>query len=225
MVASEEMGEVLAELPAAGSGRLRRCVSSRAPAPAQHMIRFVVAPDGMLVPDLAARLPGRGLWVGADRATLGRAIVRGQFAKAARARVTADPALVEQVAGMLARRCLDLIGLARRAGQVVAGFDQVSDYLRHQRAALILTARDGGEEGRRRIAALAGTALVLAPFDRGELGAALGRDEVVHLALAECGLAGQLSRELERLRGFREFSMPARHAAGSNVVAEGASRT
>ncbi|MFO1072977.1 MAG: RNA-binding protein [Geminicoccaceae bacterium] len=216
---------MLAEQPGATAGRMRRCVSSRAPGPAQYMIRFVVGPDGALVPDLAARLPGRGLWVGADRTTLGRAIARGQFAKAARARVTADPALVEQVGAMLVRRCLDLIGLARRAGQVTAGFDQVSDYLRHHQAALVLTARDGAGEGRRRIEALAGTTPVLAPLDRAELGAALGRDEAVHLALAEGGLAGQLSQELERLRGFREFSMPLRHAAGSNAVAEGASRT
>lgn len=216
---------VTAEQQAAPVGRVRRCVATRAPRAAQHMIRFVVAPDGTLVPDLAARLPGRGLWVGADRATLARAIAKGQFAKAARARVSADAALVERVADMLTQRCLDLLGLARRAGELVAGFDKCAEKLRRGGVALVLTARDGGVEGRRRIAALAGDAPVLDPFDRGELGAAVGREEAVHLAVAEGGLARQLLAELDRLHGFREFSMPERHAAVSNAAAEGASRT
>lgn len=217
--------EVVAEPHVARSGRTRRSVATRASGPARRMIRFVVGPDGVLVPDLAERLPGRGLWVEADRSALERAVARGQFAKAARTRVAASPALAEQVGEMLVRRCLDLIGLARRAGVLVAGFDQVVAWLRHNRAALVLAARDGSSEGRQRIAALAGDAPVLAPFDRHELGSALGRDEVVHLAFAPSGLARQLLQELERLRGFREFGMPERHAAGSNVVAEGASRT
>lgn len=221
--------EVVAEQrDAPAAARTRRCVATRASGPAGHMIRFVVAPDGALTPDLAARLPGRGLWVGASRATLAQAIARGQFAKAARAPVAADAALVDQVGEMLARRCLDLIGLARRAGELVAGFDQVGDWLRRRRVALVLTARDGAEEGRRRVAALAGDGVVpvLDPFDRRELGGVLGREEAVHVALAEGGLARQLLGELERLRGFREFSMPRRRRdADSNAATEGASRT
>lgn len=190
------------------------------------MIRFVLGPDGALVPDLAGRLPGRGLWVSADRAVLARAIARGQFAKAARARVVADEGLVDRVEAMLAQRCLELVGLARRAGELVLGFDQVADWLRRGRAALVLTARDGGAEGRRRIEALAGDAVpVLDPFGREELGAPVGREEIVHLALAKGGLAQRLLRELERLQGFRGFRMPERHAAGSNAASEGASRT
>lgn len=216
---------VVAEPQAAPAGRMRRCVATRTPRAAHHMIRFVLGPDGTLVPDLAARLPGRGLWVGADRAILARALARGQFAKAARTKVVAEADLVDQVAGMLARRCLDLVGLARRAGELVVGFDQCVDWLRRGRAGLVLTARDGAAEGRRRIEAQAGAVPVLDPFGRNELGAAVGRDEAVHLAMAEGGLAQRLLRELDRLHGFYEFSMPARHAAGSNAEAEGASRT
>jgi predicted RNA-binding protein YlxR (DUF448 family)/ribosomal protein L30E len=217
--------EVVVEAEKTASGRVRRCVASRAPQPADRMIRFVVGPDDALVPDLAARLPGRGLWVGADRTILTQALAKNQFAKAARARVSAGPDLVEQVGAMLARRCLDLVGLARRAGELVAGFDKCAEWLRAGRCALVLTASDGSAEGRRRIEALARGVPVLDPFTREELGGAVGREEFVHVAIAEGGLASQLLRELGRLRGFREFSMPERHAAVSNAAAEGTSRT
>lgn len=221
-----EMGEdVLAEPRPARPTHVRRCVATRAARDDRHMIRFVVGPGGMLVPDIAGRLPGRGLWVGADRETLMRAIARGGFAKAAKAKVRAEPDLVDRVGAMLAARCLDLVGLARRAGELVAGFDQCADWLRHGRVALVLTARDGAGEGRRRIEALAGAVPVLDPFARAELGAAIGRDEIVHLAIAKGGLARRLLQELERLQGFREFRMPMRHASVGNAEAEGASRT
>lgn len=222
---------VVAEPEKGGARRVRRCVAARASGDAAHMIRFVVDPGGTLVPDLAARLPGRGYWVGADRETLARAVARGGFAKAARARVEAPAGLVERVGEMLARRCLDRVGLVRRAGELVAGFDQCADWLRRGHAALVLTARDGGAEGRRRIEALAaaaGDVPVLDPFSREELGHAVGRDEIVHLALAEGGHARQLLEELGRLRGFREFRVPGRHAAlvvGNNASIGGASRT
>jgi hypothetical protein len=139
--------------------------------------------------------------------------------------VSAPAALVEQVGEMLARRCLDRVGLARRAGELVVGFDQCADLLRRGRAALVLTARDAAGEGRRRIEALAGPVPVLDPFSRAELGGAVGRDEIVHVALGEGGHARQLLQELERLRGFREFRMPAWRATVDNASTRGASRT
>jgi predicted RNA-binding protein YlxR (DUF448 family) len=225
-MAQGEGGEVLLEQEGgARRARMRRCVAERASRPAERMIRFVLGPGDALVPDLAGRLPGRGMWVSADRGALAQALARDQFARAARARVTADPGLVERVEAMLLRRCLDLVGLARRAGGLVAGFDQVADWSRHGRCALILSARDGSADGRRRIEALARGVPVLDAFARDELGAAVGRDEIVHVALAEGGLAEQLLKELGRLRGFREFSMPGDgHAAVSNAE-EGTSRT
>jgi predicted RNA-binding protein YlxR (DUF448 family)/ribosomal protein L30E len=202
--------DVLVE--AEGAVRRRRCVATRTSRPAETLIRFVVGPDAALVADLAGRLPGRGMWVGADRTVLSRAIARNQFAKAARAPVSASPDLVDQVGSLLSRRCLDLVGLARRAGGMVVGFEQVADWLRHGRCARVLTARDGSADGRRRIEALAGDVPVMDPFTRQELGSAVGRDEVVHVGLAKSGLARQLREELGRLHGFRDFRMPAGHA-------------
>jgi predicted RNA-binding protein YlxR (DUF448 family)/ribosomal protein L30E len=217
--------EVLVEQAGGAHARTRRCVAARAARPADGMIRFVLDPNHALVPDLAARLPGRGMWVSADRKLLSQALARNQFAKAARAPVGAPADLVEQVAAMLLRRCLDIVGLARRAGEVVAGFDQVADSLRHGGCALVLCARDGAADGRRRIEALARGVPVLDPFTRDELGGALGRDELVHVGLVEGGLARRLLMELGRLRGFREFAMPARHEAVSNAVDKGTAQT
>ena len=213
----------LVELETSGGARARRCVATRNVRPAEALIRFVVGPDSTLVPDLSGRLPGRGLWVSSDREILGRALARNQFAKAARAPVRAPVDLIEQVEGLLVRRCLDRIGLARRAGELVVGFDQVADWLRHGRCGLVLCARDGASEGRRRIEAMAGETPVFVVFDRAELGGAVGRDEVVHASLARGGIARQLAAEFGRLRGFREFRMPVGHVV-RNVVAEGATR-
>lgn len=202
---------------------MRLCVAERASRPAAAMIRFVIGPDGVLVPDLAGRLPGRGMWIGADRRTLAAAVARNSFSKVARARVTAPADLVEQVECMLVRRCLDRIGLLRRAGELVAGFDQCAEWLRDRPCAFVLTASDGSAHGRQRIEALARPVPVLDPFTRSELGAAIGRDEIVHLAIASGRLAQQLLQELARLHGFREFGMPLEHAVVGNVE-EGTSR-
>lgn len=218
-----ESGDVLVEARAAGD-RARRCVATRTSRPTSGMIRFVVGPDDMLVPDLAARLPGRGMWVGADRRTLAQALTRRQFARAARAPVAAPADLVEQVEAMLLRRCLDLVGLARRAGELVMGFDQVAEALRHGRCGLVLTAHDAAADARRRIEALARQVPVLTPFGRSELGSAVGRDEIVHVGIAEGGLAQQLWHELGRLHGFREFAMPSGQASVSNAEDEGTVR-
>lgn len=215
--------DVMVEQENAVRTRTRRCIATRAPRPAETLIRFVVGPGSTLVPDLAARLPGRGMWVDANREVLARALARNQFAKAARAPVTAPADLVDQVQAMLLRRCLDLVGLARRAGELVVGFDQVEEWLRRGRCGLVLTASDGSADGRRRIEALAGVVPVLDPFDRAELGSAVGREEAVHAGIADRGLARQLQDELGRLHGFREFRMPAGHAV-SNAVDEGTAR-
>ena len=210
--------------PEPGRGaRTRRCIGTRGARPAAASIRFVLGPDRSLVPDLAGRLPGRGMWVGADRATLASALARNQFAKAARGPVQAPADLVEQVERMLVHRCLDRVGLARRAGELVVGFDQVLDWLRRGRCALVLVASDAAAEGRRRITVAAGRVPVIAAFDRQELGGALGRAEAVHAGLAASGNTRRLLAELGRLRGFRELGMPDGHVL-PNAEDEGAAR-
>lgn len=186
------------------SAPLRRCIVTREVLPKGELIRFVVGPDAVIVPDVAGRLPGRGLWVKARRDLLATAVVKGLFGKAAKQPVEVPADLVERTSALLARRCLDLIGLARGAGQAVAGFEKVRDWLSAGRAGLLLAASDGAEDGRRKLAALAKGTPVLALFSSAELSAALGRDNLVHAALAKGGLAERLNAEARRLAGFRK---------------------
>jgi uncharacterized protein len=183
--------------------RGRRCIAAQASRPRGELVRFVVGPDGDVVPDVVGRLPGRGVWLSADRDAIRAAVAKGLFAKAARQHVRVAPDLADQVETMLVRRCQDLVGLARRAGQLVAGFDQVADWLRRGEAAVLVGARDGAADGRRKLRALAPALPVVEVLDRHELGAAIGRDDTVHAALASGGLARRLVADAARLMGFR----------------------
>ena len=167
------------------------------------MIRFVVGPDGAIVPDIEARLPGRGLWLTPRRDIVGRAAAKRLFSRAARQPVTVAADLADRVEALLARRCVDQLGLARRAGLAVGGFDKVGETVRRRRAALLLFALDGAEAGRRKLGAL-GDGLPWAMVLTGaELAAAFGRERVAHVAVGAGPLCERLLRDLTRLAGFR----------------------
>jgi predicted RNA-binding protein YlxR (DUF448 family) len=194
---------------------LRRCIVSGAIQAKDGMIRFVIGPDGTPVPDLEGRLPGRGLWVGAERRLLERAVAKNLFAKAARRAVRVDAGLPDQVARLVERRCLALIGLARRAGQVLAGYDKVHEALAAGRVGrsgppgLLLAASDGADDGRGKMRAIARGLPMVETFDAATLGAALGRERVVHALLARGSLADRLRAEAGRLPLLRTSSGPA----------------
>lgn len=181
----------------------RCCIVTRESLPKPAMIRFVVAPDGVLTPDLAASLPGRGLWLTARRDIVETARAKRLFGRAARRSVIVPKALGDRLEALLAERCIGLLGLANRAGQLVAGFSRVRDWLRSGKVDILLIAagglgRDAMELERmgrdiRRVRAL--TAV--------EMGSAIGRERIVHMAVAPGRLAGALECEAERLAGFR----------------------
>lgn len=184
----------------------RRCIVTRDSRPADSLLRFVVAPDGAIVPDLAGTLPGRGIWVTADRASVEAAVAGKLFARAARQRVMVDDRLADRVEAQLLRRCLDLIGLARRGGAAVAGFEKVRAFLSRQTPGLLLAASDGAAEGREKIERLARGVPVASALTRGELGRAFGREQAVHAVVASGKLADQLKAATRRLSGFRQQS-------------------
>ena len=189
----------------AETGPLRRCAVTRERLAKERMIRFVVAPGGGIVPDLAARLPGRGIWLSARGDVIETARTRGGFAKAARAPVTVPSDLLSGLQTALARRIGEQLGLARRAGQAVAGFGKAREWLDKGDAALVVQASDGSPEERSRF--LGGRTLpVVAPLDAATLGAIFGRDHAVHVAVAEGRLAERIRLEAERLAGL---TMPA----------------
>ena len=180
---------------------MRRCVATRESLPKERMIRFVLGPGRELVPDLAARLPGRGMWLSAKADVLERARVRGIFAKAARGPVAVPPDLAGVIAEGLSRRIVGHLGFARRAGQAVAGFDKAREWLVAGRAALVVQAADGSLEERSRFLG-ARAVPVVAPLDGATLGAVFGRDRAVHVAIAPGKLAGAIAVDSERLAGF-----------------------
>lgn len=167
------------------------------------MVRCAVGPDGAVVPDLAGILPGRGLWLAARRDIVELARKKRAFARAARRPITVPDDLAQRIEGLLAARCRDTIGLARRAGRAVAGFDKVAEVLRAGRGGVLLAAADGAADGRRKLAALARDLPVLEALSAAELGAAFGRDHVVHAVLGPGALARRLAVDMVRLGGFR----------------------
>ena len=166
------------------------------------MIRFVVSPDRLVVPDLAAKLPGRGIWLSARRDVLETARTRGAFPRAARGMVNVPPDLVAAVEAGLARRISELLGLARRAGQAVAGFQKARDWLVSGRVGLVVQASDGSVEERARFLSGVRDVPAAAPLPAAALGAVFGRDHVVHVVVASGRLAEALNVETHRLSGI-----------------------
>lgn len=184
-------------------GPLRRCAVTRERLPKACMIRFVVAPDGQVLPDLAARLPGRGIWLSARGDVIETARTRGAFAKAARAPVTVPPDFLSGLQAALERRIGEHLGLARRAGQAVAGFGKAREWLEKGAVALVVQASDGSPEERLRF--LGGRDVpVVAPLTAAALGAIFGRDHSVHVAVSGGTLAERIRDEAQRLAGLRD---------------------
>jgi uncharacterized protein len=190
----------------ASHGPQRRCIASGEVRPKNELLRFVVDPDGALVPDPAGRLPGRGLWLSPRRDMLEKACARNLFAKAAKASVRLPDDLPERTEGALRRRFLELLGLANRAGQTVAGFQKARARLAAGEVAMLVHAVDAAGDGRQKIVALARARQPdlprVAVFTAAELGRAVGRDEVVHLLVLPGGLAERLKAEARRLAGL-----------------------
>jgi len=193
-------GEMVADV------RERRCIVTHAVLSEEKLLRFVLDSQGHVVPDVAAKLPGRGMWVSADRDTLERAIAKGHFSRAAKAPVIVTFDIIDRVEKLLvARMCGDL-GLARRSGQLLLGFDNVARALAGARPpAVLVEASDAANDGRRKLLAIPKGAppVVIDRLTRAELSLALGRENVVHAALKSGRLSQRLAADAGRLSGFR----------------------
>ncbi|HEU0117414.1 MAG TPA: DUF448 domain-containing protein [Alphaproteobacteria bacterium] len=175
----------------------RRCLVTGEVLPKADLIRFVVSPDNTIVPDLAQDLPGRGLWVSASNDAITKAAKGNLFSKAAKASVKVDADLVAQVAQLMHKRCLTFLGLARRSGIAVLGQAQVEGELKAGKLGMLLIADDAGSDMG---AFKAARGLAMSHrFSRNELGAALGHDQLVYVALKPHALTEKLQAELARL--------------------------
>lgn len=197
---------VVAEEEMISGVRERTCIVTRAVLPENRLVRFVVDPQGSVVPDVAAKLPGRGMWVSASRDTLEQAVAKGHFSRAAKAPVAVTFDIVNRVETLLVERMCGDLGLARRAGQLVVGFDNVARALAGaHRPAVLVEASDGADDGRRKLLAMgkAGALAVIDCLSCAEMSLALGRENVVHAALKSGRLSERLAVDAGRLGGFR----------------------
>lgn len=200
------------ELPAE-KGPERTCIVTRVAGPKEGLIRFVVGPGQEVVPDIRARLPGRGAWVSGEAETLRLALRRKSFGRAFKAQVSVGADLVEQVDSLLEADALQALSLANKAGLVTCGTSKVEEAIATKALAGLLHAREAAEDGlrklqaavRRRFGEAAASLSRVQIFGSGQLDLALGRTHVIHASLA-AGAASEgfisRSRRLERFRGL-----------------------
>ena len=175
--------------------------------PESRLVRFVAAPDGGVAPDLARKLPGRGLWVAATRDAVSAAVKKTAFARAAKAPLRPPADLADRVEAMLSTRLLAGLGLARRSGALVMGYTKTAQAVEAGRAAILLEASDGAEDGRRKMLQVARRAArrprLVGLFSSGELSLALGGENVIHTAFLAGRAAERWAEDALRLSGFR----------------------
>ena len=182
----------------------RRCIATGDVQPKHGLIRFVIGPDGSVVPDLLGKLPGRGIWVSAEKKALEKAVLKGLFARAAGQPVEVPEDLIARVEEGMADRVVHLVSLARKAGVAVAGYEKVKDWLAKEQAKVLIQASDGSERGKSKLRPPQGEDRFIGCLTAGELGLAFGRENVIHGALAGGGLTRRVVEEAAKLAGLRE---------------------
>lgn len=180
----------------------RMCLVTRETAPKNGLIRFVTDPDGVVVVDVLAKLPGRGFYVSANKDVLAKAIKTKAFAKGAKSNVTVPANLAEQVEAQLVKRVIDLISLARKAGLAITGFEKVKAALSERGIRVLLQASDGSERGKEKLWTPEG-ARYFGCLTSDELGLAFGRGHAIHCALSTGRLSERVVEDATRLLGLR----------------------
>lgn len=182
-------------------GPERKCIVTGEVQPASGLVRFVVGPGDVIVPDVLEKLPGRGMWVTADRKVMEDASKK-HFARAARKAVTVPADLVDQVETALVGRVTSLLAMARKSGDAVAGYEKVKDWLGKDYADVLVQASDGSERGKNKLSTPYGGRFI-GWLTADELGLAFGRETVIHAALGTGGLSKRVVEEAARLKGLR----------------------
>lgn len=189
-------------------GPVRQCAVTRERLAPDALIRFARGPDGTVVPDVFGKIPGRGVWISANQSTLEEGLKIGVFSRAFKAQSTPIDDIVEEVKRQLVQRCTGLLGMAKKSGVAVLGFDQVRAYIRKQAPGWLIEASDGAEDGRNKVHFLAKAIYedvkVAGALSSAELGVAFGREHVIHALLEQGSLSDTFSIAYQRLIGFRD---------------------
>ena len=194
----------------------RKCILSGEHGARGELVRLAISPDGLVLPDIHAKAPGRGAWLGVSRAELETAMAKGKL-KGALARafkgapLTIPEDLPQRIEDGLTRALLDRLGLEMRAGHLILGSERIAEHARGGAVELLLHAADASDDGNRKLdqawrvgreAEGSGETGVVLPLDRAALSVAMGRDNVVHMALADPAAAARVSLALSRLMHF-----------------------
>ena len=201
----------------------RRCVVTGEVSPAEQLVRLALGPDNSIAPDVHGRAPGRGAWIGVNRADLEAAHAKGKL-KGGLARALHEGHIVipddlgERIEVQLMRATLDRLGLEARSGTLISGSDKIEQAARRGQVRLLLHASDAGEDGRKKLAQAwrvgeddegSGREGQVLPVDRGTLSMALGRENAVHLALTDARAADRVLAHLSRWQFFTGWSRDA----------------
>jgi uncharacterized protein len=211
----QDVAEPQLETESKTGDTVRRCVLTRERLRKQDLIRFVLAPDGEIVPDLKERLPGRGVWVTADHALVAEAAKRNVFARALKAHAKVPAGLADQVDRLLVEAALGALALANKAGEVVFGTAKVEEVIARVKVAALIHASDAAEDGCRKLdgrfraAARGETPAPIRLFGADELGLASGKTNVIHAALIQGGAAAKFLASASRAERYRKGSAAA----------------
>ena len=213
-------------------GPLRLCAVSRERKPPEELLRFVLGPDGTIVPDLARRLPGRGIWVDATREAVEAAARKNVFARGLKQAASVPDDLTALVERLMVKRLAEAVSLAKKAGLLTSGFGKVEELIARGQAAVLIHAADAAEHGRSKLdgkfKALVGaegaTEATVIELTGAELDLAIGRSNVVHAAASEGGAGRRILQEATRLRRYRfagkREASPKRHIETTQGVHE-----
>jgi uncharacterized protein len=206
-----------------GVGPERLCAVTRKTRDARELIRFVLSPDGTMVPDLDRRLPGRGVWVGCDRKLVEKAVATQAFSKSLKMKAEAPADLAERVDGLIVKRVTGVFSLANKAGLAVAGFEKVFAALEKGPVRAVLHGADAAVDGRSKIdrkykaiqADRGKPAAIVNVLTIAQMSLAIGRGSVVHAALTPGGLSDRFLEEAERLARYRHSMIEAAPGAAN----------
>jgi predicted RNA-binding protein YlxR (DUF448 family) len=190
-------------------GHDRSCIVTRKPGTEDELLRFVLSPDGEVVPDLQRKLPGRGCWVSLDRKTLAEAVKTKAFNRGFKGEAKVSTDLPERVGILLRQQALAHLSLARKAGEAVSGNTKVEEALKKGPVRVLLHAAEGSEDGIRKLDRLKGpSTLSCSLFLTDEMDLAFGRANVIHAAVAAGGLAERLVQYIQRVAKYENLHLP-----------------
>lgn len=189
-------------MPRLDKNPIRQCIVTGEQGEKEQLIRFVVGPENRVVPDLAGKLPGRGMWVLAHRDTVEQAVKKQAFSRAAKQKVIAEATLPEKVGELLNHRAVQAVSMARKAGEMVSGFEKIRQALDSGTVIALIHAQDAGVDGIRKLRADKDIPVFM--LSRDVMARIATRENVAHMALCKGRASGQCLKDLQRFAGFIE---------------------